>query len=486
MGESTASTFCRSCGSWRRNTPTSLVVIGRPCRQIHRRTGDRERARRVMRLGIDHPVVNDRFFRIWKSLRRERLAHHCAGRSAGLLHGQPARRDQLRRLRPGDRRGGRRASRPRATAARGRSRCSPRARTRPPARCAIRAKCWRPPPTASRAPVHRRQRPPSGHRPAPGGQRPCGRHEWIAGAGAQGAEDGPLSRGHASTGRRAWRWWAICLYVADSENHAIRAIDLTAGRVTHRGGHGRDRLCPGRRRGPGRSPLNSPWDLVWAGDTLYIAMAGRHQIWTYDRASDTVRPTRARAARRSATARVRDASLAQPTGLATDGTTALLHRQRGRRPCARPTIGGGAVRTLVGTGLFDFGDRDGTGRRGAAATCPSAWPTHDGGCSSPTPTTARSSAWIPHTRQVTTWLGGDTRAARRRPRGGGALQRARGPQRGRRPALSSPTPTTTPSAWWTWTIRRGGHDRGVAWPRLTAARSICRCSRSWPRRCSCG
>ena len=34
--------------------------------------------------------------------------------------------------------------------------------------------------------------------------------------------------------------------------------------------------------------LNSPWDLLWVGDKLYIALAGHHQIWTYDPAAKEV------------------------------------------------------------------------------------------------------------------------------------------------------------------------------------------------------
>src|SRR5207249_6559437 len=38
------------------------------------------------------------------------------------------------------------------------------------------------------------------------------------------------------------------------------------------------------------TPLSSPWDLAADGRTLYIAMAGTHQIWSLDLDHETVTP----------------------------------------------------------------------------------------------------------------------------------------------------------------------------------------------------
>src|SRR5215510_10085109 len=72
------------------------------------------------------------------------------------------------------------------------------------------------------------------------------------------------------------------LYVADTENHAIREIDLASGRVTTVAGTGEQ----GYQRSGGGSAMetsiSSPWDLAFVNDTLWIAMAGTHQLWTLD------------------------------------------------------------------------------------------------------------------------------------------------------------------------------------------------------------
>ena len=141
------------------------------------------------------------------------------------------------------------------------------------------------------------------------------------------------------------------LYVADTENHLIRKVDL-AGKT---GDHGRrHRRAEPRHAAVGRSArplttaLSSPWDFWIHDGDLLIAMAGVHQIWVMrlDGSADR-RLCGQRQSKTSSTGRLRPrrwfepgfAAFAQPSGLASDGHLALRGRQRGqfhpRRPVRR-------------------------------------------------------------------------------------------------------------------------------------------------------
>ncbi len=149
------------------------------------------------------------------------------------------------------------------------------------------------------------------------------------------------------------------LYLADSWNHAIRRIDLSGWRVTTIAGTGEQarRVKEGTASG---SPLNSPWDLALHQGILYIAMAGSHHIWSYDPRSGDI--TRYAGSGREALADgiLTRATFAQPSGLSTDGRELYVadSESSSLREVDLPG-GAGMVRTLVGLGLFEFGDADG-------------------------------------------------------------------------------------------------------------------------------
>ncbi|MCX5342384.1 NHL domain-containing thioredoxin family protein [Streptomyces atratus] len=152
--------------------------------------------------------------------------------------------------------------------------------------------------------------------------------------------------------------------VADTVNHAIRALDPTTGMTTTLAGTGRQWWQGSPTTGPAREvDLSSPWDVAWFADRLWIAMAGVHQLWTYDPAAETVQVAAGTTNEGLVDGPADEAWFAQPSGLATsaDGerlwvadseTSALRYVERDGT--------GFAVRTAVGTGLFDFGHRDGS------------------------------------------------------------------------------------------------------------------------------
>ncbi|MFH8479966.1 NHL domain-containing thioredoxin family protein [Streptomyces sp. NPDC018055] len=148
--------------------------------------------------------------------------------------------------------------------------------------------------------------------------------------------------------------------VADTVNHAIRALDLATGVVTTLAGTGRQWWQGSPTSGPAREvDLSSPWDLAWFGDRLWIAMAGVHQLWTYDPEDGTVRVAAGTTNEGLVDGPAAEAWFAQPSGLAVSADGERLWIADSETSALRWVDRDEHVHTAVGTGLFDFGHRDG-------------------------------------------------------------------------------------------------------------------------------
>ncbi|MEV7458337.1 NHL domain-containing thioredoxin family protein [Streptomyces rubiginosohelvolus] len=148
--------------------------------------------------------------------------------------------------------------------------------------------------------------------------------------------------------------------VADTVNHAIRALDLTTGVTSTLAGTGRQWWQGTPTSGPAREvDLSSPWDLAWFGDRLWIAMAGVHQLWTYDPGSATVRVAAGTTNEGLVDGPAAEAWFAQPSGLAVSADGERLWVADSETSALRWVDRDEHVHTAVGTGLFDFGHRDG-------------------------------------------------------------------------------------------------------------------------------
>jgi sugar lactone lactonase YvrE len=191
-----------------------------------------------------------------------------------------------------------------------------------------------------------------------------GRVQEVYGTGRPALIDGPADKAqfHQPQGL-ALSEDGNTLYVADTENHALRGIDLPKKTVATLAGTGRQSQNRSAR-GPGlRTALTSPWDLARVDDRLYIAMAGIHQIWLYDLKSRTVSVWAGTGNEAGTDGPLRSAAFAQPSGLATDGRRLYVADSEDSSIRVVELAGSPAVRTLAGSGeLFGFGREDGTGR----------------------------------------------------------------------------------------------------------------------------
>lgn len=148
------------------------------------------------------------------------------------------------------------------------------------------------------------------------------------------------------------------LFVADTGNHSIRFINLSAGKVSTVAGNGKNEIHGGRDFPAREIGLRSPWGLALQGSTLYIAMAGIHQIWRLDLKKKMIGPYAGSGREGISDGSLKRSSFSQPSGLSLIGDS-LYVADAEDSALRRINIRKGQVETLVGTGLFDFGDRDG-------------------------------------------------------------------------------------------------------------------------------
>lgn len=154
---------------------------------------------------------------------------------------------------------------------------------------------------------------------------------------------------------------ATTLYVADTGNHALRAIDLADGSVRTLAGNGTRGVGLCETEPALETALASPWDVEVADGLLLFANAGSHQLGQLDIEAGTVSLLAGSSHEDIEDGGPLDSKMAQPSGLAlspdgaflafTDSETSairLVHLRDNNR-----------VETLIGSGLFDFGHVNG-------------------------------------------------------------------------------------------------------------------------------
>lgn len=183
----------------------------------------------------------------------------------------------------------------------------------------------------------------------------------VVGRGDVGHDDGPAEAAtfHHPQG--------MCvgqgnLYVADTENHLIRAINLETFEVRTIVGTGEmdnDRAGGGMGTAQG---LNSPWDLTIEGSTLYVAMAGAHQIWRVDLPVGFARALAGSGRENLVDGPTETSALAQPSGICI-GRGTIYFADSEASAIRGIDMTAERVFTVIGEGLFSFGDVDGVHSR---------------------------------------------------------------------------------------------------------------------------
>ncbi|MEN8040750.1 MAG: thioredoxin-like domain-containing protein, partial [Actinomycetota bacterium] len=181
------------------------------------------------------------------------------------------------------------------------------------------------------------------------------------GSGAAGSNDG-TALDATFNAPQGLAHHADILYVADTNNHLIRAIDLATNTVSTIAGTGT--LGFPAQSGPvERAALNSPWAVVHDSGTLYVANAGSHQIVSIDLLGGFTLPLVGSARESTTNGSFSEAALAQPSGLALSDEGILYFADSESSSIRSADLTNRTTSLVVGSdkNLFTFGDKDGQG-----------------------------------------------------------------------------------------------------------------------------
>ena len=207
----------------------------------------------------------------------------------------------------------------------------------------------------------------------------------VYGTGSAGRADGRSSEAQFNAPQGIAQFHSA-LYVADTENHLIRKIDISSGTVSTIAGTGRQgNDLEGGKQGCAQE-MSSPWDIVMGTapgvdhpTLLYVAMAGTHQLWVHFledsawlKGSRHVAGTSLRFCGSGEEANRNNsypakAAFAQPSGLSAASDGVLYVADSESSTIRAVSLANGSVKDMVGgaidpLNLFAFGDVDGKGR----------------------------------------------------------------------------------------------------------------------------
>lgn len=194
----------------------------------------------------------------------------------------------------------------------------------------------------------------------------------IGSSGEEGLRDGSFDEATFNKPQGlAYNAKRNVLYVADTENHALREIDFVNEIVRTLAGNGtKGSDYKGGGRGTSQL-LNSPWDVCFdpVREKVYIAMAGQHQIWEHNLSNETTIAFSGDGYERNLNgSSPMTTSFAQPSGMSLSPDMKEVYIADSESSSIRALdLKTGGSRLLAGgdpifsDNLFKFGDHDGIG-----------------------------------------------------------------------------------------------------------------------------
>lgn len=152
------------------------------------------------------------------------------------------------------------------------------------------------------------------------------------------------------------------IWVADTENHLLRKVNLKKEKVETVAGTGKQGASLNKGNAK-EVALSSPWDVSLADGWLYFANAGTHQIGVLHIDEGTAQPFAGSGNEALIDGPRFFGAFAQPSGLSVGDNKLFLADSETSAIRSVRLDEFGFIATYIGKGLFDFGDCDGKGKQ---------------------------------------------------------------------------------------------------------------------------
>ena len=179
----------------------------------------------------------------------------------------------------------------------------------------------------------------------------------IIGKGGQGFEGGNFSTA-TFNGPQGLAIMNDSLWIADSKNNSIRLADLSTKQVTTIAGNGKMGYYFNNDKRNEPVLPNSPWDLLIDKGYLYIADAGNHQVLRMDLKDNKVYRFAGSGFEGIKDSDLKTSTFSQPSGL-TNKVNDIYVADPEASAIRKIDLKNETVKTIIGKGLFKFGDEDG-------------------------------------------------------------------------------------------------------------------------------